>query len=294
MTSRSVHFSDPVDTLVSIEETEYESEQPFSGFERDSCKRSCLETSIFHEPSSQLAQVRALIDSWRDRDLSVVLGNLGRQPFLLNYYLDLCFGSEEVVKIECDWKIFPDYQTTVSRDIDFLIYVEPHFGFTLHRNANAKHTVILSSHLSLHYWGDEHHVHYYYLNLISVSNLQLPDPHLQNYKVFKPPIFHDQTYNHLPSDSLLLDISDSKCAREGYLRLLTGWEMIQHRAHDIQMPERYRKVLKSNVEVTLQRVQRLSEQKLWKHFIDPLNGDKWVMGQFLCSYLNIPETNFPN
>lgn len=59
-----------------------------------SMQRTNLEKAFLRKPHTELE--RNLISSWKKNDIFIVLGKLGRQPSLLNYYLDLLCQREAV------------------------------------------------------------------------------------------------------------------------------------------------------------------------------------------------------
>ena len=224
-----------------------EEPQSKSHFIRESHKRMKLERCLLRYPSSELNRLCQFIAVWRNRDISIVLGNLGRQPHLLNYYLDMCFHPEETIKVNCDYDLSIDYQTQDEKEADFLIRVEPYLGYTVRKDPSVKHLVVLTSHLSLCYWGGEIESDYLYLSNIDVS--RPPDFNLQPAGLFKPPLFHQRVYGENLPDTVLLDVSDSKTAHEAYLRLLTGREIIGKRPFTIRATERDKAILKVNLKI---------------------------------------------
>lgn len=249
---------------------------------RQSLTRRLVERSVFRHPKTQLDRMHRLIASWRSRDISVVFGNLGRQPFLLHYYLDLCIGFEEKVQIVCDWDLSSEYQTPDAQDVDFLIQVEPHFGFTIHRQPTVKHLVVLTSHLSLCYWDNDYIV-YEYLHLSDIQTAQLPDPRLENCTRFKPPIFHTQVLEATLPRAVLLDVSRSKTAREAYLRLLTGRELIRDRPYKIEMDPHQSAIIKANLRNSLEH----GSSRDWFMGEDPISRGSLAMDFFLYRYLGM-------
>lgn len=243
---------------------------------RESAERSSLEKSIIERPYTHLERMHSLIASWRTRDISVVFGNLGRQPFLLNYYLEICFGNEDRIKIVCESQLSSDYQTQDDTDADFLILVEPYFGFSIQKHPTVKHLVILTSHLSLHYWGTDT-IEYDYLYLTDSAIPNLHDPHLQDCTPFKPPVFHLQVQKDVLPETVLLDVSGSKTAREAYLRVLTGRDIIQNKPFKIQMDERDQVIIKVALRITREKWLELFKAQ----------GDNCSMGYFLYKYLNM-------
>lgn len=256
---------------------------------RASLHRRSVETALLRQPGAHLDAVRRLIASWREHPVSVVYGNLGRQPFLLTYYLDLCFGPEEVVRVTCDWPLASDYYhpTPPDEPVDFWVVVEPYFGYTVHKTPQARHLIVLTSHLNLSYSRKD--ARYYFLNLSNVRTTRLPDPNLRQPEPFRPPVFHHQNYAGRLPDAILLDVSEAPCAHEAYLRALTGREMIGRRPYQIRMSDRDRAILKRALEVNGERVEQLRRRGAWTLF-SPFPEGIRSMGYFLCSFLDRPRT----
>lgn len=258
-------------------------------FIRASHQRTAFERAVLKHPKAQLNRVRHFVALWKWRDLSIVWGHLGRQPYLLHYYLDLCFGSNDTVKVVCDWDF--SFDSSEEEEVDFLIRVEPPFGFTVQKEPKAKHVIFFTSHLVLCYWGPEAALDYYYLPLSSRSASTLPDPHLEASHVFQPPPFHTEV---LPDECsrqqepVLLDVSKAQTVHEAYLRLLTGREMLgPDQPFNLRLHPKDTSLLKINLDTHRQRVQALWDQKRW-HFTNktPQNVDNLWMDTFLYHYLN--------
>lgn len=223
---------------------------------RTSDTRQHLEQCLLKDPKTQLDHMINLVAAWRTRPVSVVFGNLGRQPHLLDYYLDLCMGPEEKVKVVCDWELPTAYQTSVGKGSDFLICVEPYFGYPLLRDPTVQHLVVLTSHLCLE--PPEEETGYYELYL---SDSPLPDPQEPATAAaavpFTPPLFHTQLVDDSippPDEAVLLDVSGAKSAREAFLRLLTGHEMIRPRPFKIRrLSPNTERVLRANLAMTRDR-----------------------------------------
>lgn len=229
--------------------------------------------------------VRRLIASWRNADVSVVFGNLGRRPFLLDYYFDACFSPEENVKMTCSWNLSSEYQSrSVAKGVDFSIIVEPYFGFTVHRDRDVKHLVILTSHLSLYYGGSPDAIKYFRFNVPGILNSRPPNPNLENCEIFKPPAFHNQVYETPLPQKVLLDVTDARTAHEAYLKLLTGREIIRNRPYKIEMRERDRRILKINLKLSERHRERVGKD--WNEFTDSKSEDRCQSDYFLYMYLN--------
>lgn len=269
---KSVRFANGKNTFIYFEQNEcsFDSETV-----RASHNRSSVEKTILNNPQSYLKLIKDLISSCRHQDISIVFGNLGRQPFLINYFLDMCFSYEENVKITCRWNLSSEYQSETSKNADFEFLVEPKFGSTIHKDPDVKHLIILTSHLSLFYCGSSNQIRYYYLNFSNMKLTNFSNPDLQNCEIFKPPIFHKQVYNTILPESILLDVSDSQTAHEAYLRILTGCEIIRNRPYKICMTERDKEILKINLKKT---------EKFFKYVGKQWETNSFNMGNYHPDY----------
>lgn len=243
---------------------------------QESIDRSCSERVVFDKPETQLDKMYKLVESWRNHPISVVFGNLGRQPFLLHYYLDLCFGPNEKIKIFCKYKDYSSpYKSKNGKNTDFLIHIEPYFGYTVYKHPSVKHLVILTSHLSLNCWG---RIKFDYLQLSDTLMSQSPNPKLHRCTYFKPPIFHTRIDYDLP-ERILLNASESKSAFEAYLRLLTGREIIRKRPFQIHLLKDDRVKVRTNLLIT---------QDNWSTwFVNSVNGGNYPKDCYPYSYLGI-------
>lgn len=261
---KHVHFDSSKDSIVHYDASDDCNVEQV----HESCKRSCRERSVLDQPKTQLDKMYKLVDSWRKQPISIVFGNLGRQPHLLQYYLDMCFGSEEEIKIFCKWN---PSQRKRSKNTDFLIHIEPYFGCTVYKDPSVKHLVILTSHLNLNCWG---RIKFDYLQL---SNSAIAQPSLNEPKhcdPFKPPIFHTDPVQ-MESEEILLDVSESKSACEAYLRLLTGREIIRNRPFKMRFYGDDRDKIRTTLAIT--------RANWFKWF----NGDNYPKECYPCSYLGI-------
>lgn len=221
---------------------------------RKSTERSVCESYLLQKPETELEHVQSMIASWRYNKISIVFGNLGRQPFLLNYFLDLCFGYEETVKVNCDWTLETGYQTMENTDADFIFRVEPYFSYTALKQDSVKHLVVLTSHLNINAFGN---VQYYKLHLSSKMIENFPVPTLDDPQIFEPPIFHSNRDSLKLKSNVLLDVSKSKTAHETYLKLLTGRELVDTRRFAVRVNPLVEQNLKSFVKLSKKRVKKL-------------------------------------
>lgn len=265
-------------------------------------QRRTVERTLLNHPHSQLETMRRLIASWREDRISVVFGNVGRQPFLLTYFLDLCIGADETVRVVCDWPLavaapyqvpFTPDHSPVPTPTDFLIRVEPPFGWTLHHPPNVQHLVVLTSHLSLCYWGgEEERIQFYYLHLANrpSSKKEKAPPSAAAAEMatsisFRPSVFHEQVLPDvvLPGE-VLLDVSETRTAHEAFLRWLTGHETLRQRTvYHLSMSDRDREIVRTNIQATHQLAQKITQDKRWKGCLDP--KDSLSMESFLDNLL---------
>lgn len=232
---------------------------------RESLKRKSFEQLVYNKPHTQLERVRNIIASWRKYEISVVFGNLGRQPYLLNYYLDMCFGSQEDINVICRWNLNSNYQSNdINKSCDFLFLVEPVFGFTILKPLCVKHMIVLTSHLHLHVSNPSHK---YFLMHLSNSRYGTLQPDLRNSTIYKPPIYIGQyDENIIPVGPVVLDLRESKSANEAYLRLLTGKELIRRRPFKILMNERDHKYLQKLLPITKIQIKQFEVEGEWEKF----------------------------
>lgn len=249
----SVAFSDTPPTIHHVPEQEDEEEDHLH-FIRESTERTRLERLVHVAYPRKLSTFKQMVESWRQNETNVLFGNLGRQPYLLNYFLDLCFGYNESVKIQCQWKLPSGYQTNDDDEpLDFLILVEPYFGYSIQKPPHVKHLVVLTSHLDL-YIPDPLNFHVLHLS----RRLPLPQTMLRNCTVFKPPIFHLRPTFLEHVRAVLLDVTDSPSAHEAYLRILTGREICNTLPVQLELSERDRNIIRHSVLVTKKRIEERS------------------------------------
>ncbi|KAF8784052.1 Deoxyuridine 5'-triphosphate like protein [Argiope bruennichi] len=155
----------------------------------ESLRRNFLEKRLISNPYSELSRLQKVFDSCRKFEVTLVFGNLGRHPHLLNYYLDFCFAASETIGVlfksydtkECPYRV----SEPVSSPLDFLFIIEPEFGYTVSKPTNVAHVVVLSSHLYLQSPGHREHVCLLHLgsNILREGSLSVDK------KMWKPPIF---------------------------------------------------------------------------------------------------------
>lgn len=226
---------------------------------RISTDRSRLEKMICPDFRNERDYVESIFKLWREHPISFVFGNLGRQPHLLNYYLDLCFHYNEVIQVQCHFENYPSNYKSNHSMIDFLIIVEPYFGYSIVKPSNVKHLIVLSSHVCLNFYI---HPQSFFLHLSSFKNQSIPVSHLENAVNFIPPIFHIE-YFDLTDKFICVDVTKSKTAHEAYMRILTGREICKDASVCIKIKKDFKNILQQQLAKT-------------KHEIQKFRDDKWI------------------
>lgn len=198
---------------------------------RESHRRTQIEKSV------DIRTVKALIESWRLYPVNFVLGNLGRQPTLLHYFIDMYFQVHELIKVDAPFET--EYQDPYP---DFLFIVEPYFGYSVPPNAGG-HVVVLCSHASLNLPKD---THFSYLHLVFPKNEIIVQA------TVKPPINHLETVK-----GNILDVTDATSAHEAYLRIWTGIE--QCHPDKILVKQRDRDILQMHVD----KIKHVMKERDW-------------------------------
>ncbi|GIX89625.1 uncharacterized protein CEXT_201401 [Caerostris extrusa] len=114
-----------------------------------------------------------IFNTCRHHSISIIFGNLGRHPALLNYYLDYCFTSQETVGVLSAWPFKSPYRVdavNAVEPLDFLFILEPYFGYTVYKPAHVKHVIVLSSHLCLLSPGVDEQIGFLHLGTTRVSS----------------------------------------------------------------------------------------------------------------------------
>lgn len=240
---------------------DYELLQETQGdWQRQSVMRSTIEKITCQSPETELQRMCDLIASWRQQSVTILLGNLGRNPFLLQFYLDLCFNHTENVKIQCFEEILPDYQIKkVKEPLDFLFIIEPYFGFHIYKHHSVKHTVVLTSHLSLYITGKARFYNLQLFNKQYPRHFQAPSP---DFELIKPLPFHLKTFSAIQKEAVILDVTSSRSAHEAYLRLLTGLEMIGGLYFRVKINQREREIIQLHIKKCQNRAELLWENSV--------------------------------
>lgn len=102
------------------------------------------------------SDISEIFDQTFAKGVCIVVGNLGRHPYLLQYYLDVYLDPTKKVFIESDWwdhiaHVDVSYRYDGSADCDLLILLEPLVGRrTVDRPRNVKSVLVLTSLRPLH------------------------------------------------------------------------------------------------------------------------------------------------
>lgn len=157
-TSKRVVFSEQV-TLIEYEiPKENHSDDPL----RDWMRQEPRHISPLH---SMTSVQNLLEDTCRRRPVTVVYGNLGRYPKLVQYYLDVVYSEKEAIAIRVgthrvddpiDEDAIAAYRSAIEHyaddersTCDVLFWIEPRWGATVERPRRARRLIVLTSHLRL-------------------------------------------------------------------------------------------------------------------------------------------------
>lgn len=274
---KRVHFSADPPQRHSYKVEGFDSEsQNFQEVYRESLRRNYIETRLLSDPHSELGRLQNLFESVLNFDVTLVFGNLGRHPHLLNYYLDFCFAEKYSIGVLYKSFAVPDCPYRVTKPLpstlDFLFIVEPEFGYTVSKPPGVGHVVVLSSHLSLISPGHREQVQLLHLGTKILRESMLPVK-----ETWKPPVFNAGETIHSTLERLKLDVSFCKSAHEAYMRLLTGRQILQYR----QLPV----IISPQMEPVLQSCIDQSRKNVEKYF-----SEKWIEQW----YFDVLQTTEPN
>lgn len=199
-------------------------------------------------PLTELDKVRHLFQKCRDHDMMIVYGNLGRNPILLTYFLDLCFAANESVGVLAPWSQYDTPYKCNSKKashLDYAFVIEPYFGKHLVKFAN--HVIVLTSHLSLTYPPS---TPVYSLHVGRVHQEE-PEQVPPKGSAFVPPPFHQNKLFHLKIWTHL-DVHNARSAHDAFMRLLTGRELIPEGPFTLDVSPRDDKMIRWHLEKTNQ------------------------------------------
>lgn len=235
-------------------------------YARNSMDRWRAERASLHgeKPITFLDEALRVFKSCREKEVTVIFGNLGRHPLILNYFLDLGFSAHETVGVMTPWNIDCPYRIQQSIPaLDVLFIIEPFFGYNIVKPSQVRHLVILTSHLAINMPNHSSQITQLFVGLPPV-----PVYHSMKFiskTVFEPLPYHDGSINHLPDKgSIHMDVTSSRSAQEAYLRLLTGREMLRNIPYTIEMLPRDEEIIKVNLQLTHKRIRELGwEKNVW-------------------------------
>lgn len=209
---------------------------------------------------TELDHFQSLMHSLRRFPISILFGNLGRQPYLLLYSIDRYFHPDEKVRILSSWSIHSRYvvRKLDNQPIDFLFVVEPYFGYTVQKQPNVKHSIVLTSHLSVSVLDPS--VQYFQFFLTSFGKYQTPSLEDSNdLETFAPNTFHDvDTLFSFRKTGVLMNVH-SRSAHEAYLKILTGREILRDVPYKISISPKRQEIIQAHVHLS-----KVKANQLWK------------------------------
>lgn len=236
-----------------------------NSYVQDGMDRLRAERITIRHRKSHLNTALTLFKKFKDAEITILFGNLGRHPLVLNYLLDFGFTAEESVGVLTPWNTECPYKVNLPLpSLDYLFIVEPYFGASISKLENVKHVIVLSSHLNLQYDPSS----------CALENFQVgypPEPLVYSTQrvarhIFNAPAFHNGKANQIPNKSCIhIDIENAKNAHEAYLRLLTAKELFTGRpvTVTIGMSPRNEQHIKFQMRVTREKVKELGWRKKW-------------------------------
>ncbi|GFS47058.1 uncharacterized protein TNIN_118361 [Trichonephila inaurata madagascariensis] len=216
------------------------------------------QNSLQMHPRTQLSKAMQLFHQCRSKEVTVVYGNLGRLPLILTYFLDYCFSAEESVVVIANWETNSPYQVKPPfSSVDFMILVEPYFGYVVQKPSYVKHLIVFTSHLSLSLPSCQVKTLHVGAPASDISPITSSDPATG----LHPPIFHEGKANQVPLKGLVqLDVTQSKSAHEAFLRILTGHEMLHNRPYTLKISPRDQQRLQYHLRITQERLVGLQKE----------------------------------
>lgn len=167
--------------------------------------------------------VRNLFREAMEKDVFVVYGNLGRHPYLLEYYLDVCLESTRTVRIRSSWwneiRMDGSFRDDASA-CDLLILVEPSAHEVVHPVAYAKSILVLTS---LRRYPPCYPSKSLYLgenqNILNILNRYTREPKSGNYRMH-PQIFCNDRIPFFEEATVEMKLSKPKSTDENRLCIL--------------------------------------------------------------------------
>ncbi|GBO07460.1 hypothetical protein AVEN_202729-1 [Araneus ventricosus] len=204
---------------------EYEADSPPPP-NNDALDRLRCETILGFECKQYLKDIKSLFES--PSNLTVVFGNLGRHPYLLTYYLDMCVDYD--VSIQCRWDTHSPYQD--DRTCNVIVRLEPDFDEIIEKLPSVRKLFVFTSHANFIVREK------YKFIVLHVGSMENPivvndTPHY----VFRPDVLHYRRLQLPPeSSTVLVDISETHSKIECYLKILNAIEVLRGRRLVLKMP----------------------------------------------------------
>lgn len=206
------------------------------------------ETFLNCKPRNELLKFQNLLKSVKQQKMAIIFGNLGRHIQLLTFFMDFCFQHDDVVAVVSKWKTNSPYQCDMQFDCDVLFLIEPSFKECLNVcDFNAKHVIVLTSHLNLIVSKDTPILYYQIGNPEQYKCLAiLPTKAVR----FIPPVLYDSKldlFKGKTQQPICIKLTKCESVHETYLRLLTGKEMVGSNPYYVQMSKDHRSFLKQYI-----------------------------------------------
>lgn len=184
--------------------------------------------------------------------VTVVLGNMGRRPYLIRYYLEVYHREGGDIRL-----VLADEEDEETV-CEMLVWLEPSFGETIVKPAYCRFLLVFSSHLFLSYGRNvrvvAHHIGPSYIrdDLNSKRQepfLESPDPSAEILLVPKP--FHDRLlpeWNNTFYYNVCVDLTSFSTTHRVFLALLNAYDFLRLYHYkitswSIALPTRFRKTL---------------------------------------------------
>ena len=222
-----------------------------SSFDRSWAESKSLGTQ---RPHFVFQESRHIFELCKTNDTTIIFGNLGRNPLMITYFLDLIFTSNETVGILTQWSWDTPYSTKAGY-YDFLIIIEPCFGDCIYSHPNVKHLIVLTSHLSLKWPSNS------LLLALHIGDFTSLPSDIKGV-TFNPPMYHQEKNYNLPNKTII-DVTQFTSDHNAYLGLLTGIELSREKLFKCKLLNCQSKVLKKHVSRTMQIVRDQGWTDFW-------------------------------
>lgn len=214
-----------------------------------------------------VSEQEMLLKFAKDKNTTIVFGDMGRNPAHLSYTIDVCFGLDKEVRIFSEYweslNVHPSYEDDGTR-CDILLYVEPKFGATIFKPIYADHFIVFTSHLNLRILDTN-----YRIATIHIGNRdKLPrnwrgfveccEDEKSHDFTFKPTLFH---FNHvdIPNNATVCaDLTKCNTSHEAYLCFLNVRDVLiqndTHKSWTCALPYHLREDIKQCLNVSDERL----------------------------------------